>query len=436
MIQIITTKLKLHHTSEQKILLDQFSLSFRDAMNYVSQVAFDNGKTSNNIKLHEICYRDIRSIYKLPSTVACSVCRKIGSTYQSLWTKYNQHKKHVEKGYTKKRYKGLDKPPKYSSRTTILCFRNDYSFPKNDIVSISTLEGRIKMKYSGYSKHLELLKSTIDKVKIGSSNLYYDKKKKQYYLLVSLTLYLSDISIETKDNVIGVDVGIRNLAVTTDSKDNISFYKGGNTIHISNRYSRLRKELQKKDTRSSKRKLISISGRERRFKSNINHVVSKDIVGIGNSIIGVENLKDIRVSTKRKMRVHNTSKKQRKWNRNYSNWSFSELQNYISYKSNLNDSIMIKIDSDYTSQMCIKCGYTSKENRPGGSVIFKCKKCGYELHSDLIGSRNLLMRTILIRQDLMSTGCLSTIPDVTHDETKTERLTRYSGLRWSVVTNL
>jgi len=46
----------------------------------------------------------------------------------------------------------------------------------------------------------------------------------------------------------------------------------------------------------------------------------------------------------------------------------------------------------------------------------------YTLHADLIGSRNITMRALLIRQDWMSTGELSDRPDVSDREAKRDNM--------------
>jgi len=83
-------------------------------------------------------------------------------------------------------------------------------------------------------------------------------------------------------------------------------------------YARLQKRLQRKGTRSAKRRLVQISGRERRLKLNTNHVIAKRIVDAHpQAIIGLEDLISIRERTKRK-RGKKASKKQRKANRHAS----------------------------------------------------------------------------------------------------------------------
>jgi putative transposase len=100
---------------------------------------------------------------------------------------------------------------------------------------------------------------------------------------------------------VGVDVGIRYLAVTSTTTGKCSFFSGKAMVPKANHYARLRKRLQKKGTRSATRRLVAISGRERRLKQDANHVVSKRIVeGHPHSLIGLEDLTHIRERTKRK----------------------------------------------------------------------------------------------------------------------------------------
>ncbi|HWZ20973.1 MAG TPA: transposase, partial [Ktedonobacteraceae bacterium] len=71
MQQIITAKLKLETTTEQLVQLRQTQLAYRDALNFVSRYAFEHGKVSSAKRLHNGTYRDIRSIFNLPSQMAC-----------------------------------------------------------------------------------------------------------------------------------------------------------------------------------------------------------------------------------------------------------------------------------------------------------------------------------------------------------------------------
>jgi len=221
-------------------------------------------------------------------------------------------------------------------------------------------------------------------------------------------------------------------------------------------YARLQKRLQHKGTRSATRRLQSLSGRERRFKLDVNHVIAKTIVEQHpQAFIGLEDLTGIRERTKRRKRRRKGQKilpltpKQRRANRHVSKWAFAELHDLIMYQATLAGSIAIKVDADYTSKACPICGYRDEKNRPDRGLLFICQNeaCtyrlrsgrAYTLHADLVGARNIAMRTFCIRQDWRQTGQLSVVPgsecgpDASDSELKAakrSRLERYAELRW------
>ena len=432
MKQVLTAKLKLHTTTAQVQALRHTQLAYRNGLNSVSRYAYAHGKMSSGRALQRDCYDDIRAAFGLPAQLACNVPRQVGATYKALWTKVKQNETLRKAGITKKRYKGLDHPPKYVSPTLTYNYKYDYSFKEEHHVSVLTLDGRVIVSYTGYSDHVSLIHHGAS---IGAAKLWYDKPHKQFYLLVSLQVELADPTPQTQTDVAGVDVGVRYLAVTATTRGDHSFHSGKKVVPKANHYARLRKRLQRKGTRSATRRLVAISGRERRLKQDANHVVSKRIVTqYPHSLIGLENLTDIRERTRHKHGKQAT-KKQRKANTAYSKWSFAELQGMIAYKALLYGSMAVKVDAHYTSKACPMCGHTCDANRPNKGLLFICQNCHYTLHADLVGARNITMRTLLIRQDWVSTGVLSVRPDVSCAETKAARLSRYAELRWSIDTS-
>src|SRR5258706_5093314 len=127
MKQLLTAKLKLHTTPDQFKALRATQLAYRDALNYVSRYAYANGKMSNQQALQRGTYDALRLTYKLPAQMACNVPRQVGATYKTLWAKAMQNAALRKAGKTKKRYKGLDNPPKYVSPTLTYNFHRDYS---------------------------------------------------------------------------------------------------------------------------------------------------------------------------------------------------------------------------------------------------------------------------------------------------------------------
>ncbi len=439
MQQIITAKLKLTTTPEQFAALRQTQLNYRDGLNAVSQYAFKQGKTSNVIRLHQGMYRELRTHYHLPSQLACEAVRQVSATYKGLWTKLKKNAEHRRKKITKKRFKGLDQPPHYSSPTVQYTYERDYTFQREQCLSIRTLRGRISIPYQGYNKHRALIR---EGATIGDAKLWYDPSKKRFYLLVSLTITLPDPTPNQLPDVVGIDVGIRYLAVTSTSTGKASFHPGKRVRHKANHYARLRKRLQQKGTRGAKRRNRRIAHRERRLKLQANHALARQIIKEHpHTLIGLEHLTDIRERTKRRKRKRKkngkgyarVSPKARKANRVYSQWSFAELHALLSYKAALSGSLAIKVDADYTSKRCPLCGHTAEENRPGKGLLFACQnpECGYALHADLVGARNITMRTLLVRQDWIRMGLLSMAPDASDREAKAARLSRYAELRWS-----
>jgi IS605 OrfB family transposase len=171
------------------------------------------------------------------------------------------------------------------------------------------------------------------------------------------------------------------------------------------------------------------------LKQQRNHVISRSIVdAYPYTLIGLEDLSHIRERTKRE-HGPKASQKQRKANRRASQWAFAELQGCIAYKALLSGSMAVKVDAYKTSQACPRCGHTSEGNRPDKGLLFICEACHLVLHADLVGARNVALRTLLARQDWVRTGVLSARPDVSDDEAKAARRRRYAELRWSLDTS-
>ena len=451
MQQIITAKLKLLTTAEQHHLLRQTQLAYRDALNCASQWAFTHDKTSNAERLHQGLYYGIRAQFGLPSEMTNNVIRQVSATYKGLWTKLRKNIRHRKEKITKKRFKGLDNPPKYVSPTVTYNYKYDYSFKSGQQVSILTLQGRVVVLYQGYNPHIALIQHGAT---IKAARLWYDKPRKQFYLLVSLELALPDPTPETLVSVAGVDVGMRYLATTATTTNQSQFFAGKSVRAHADHFTRTHKRLQKKGTRSATRRKIALAGRERRLKLQTNHRIAKSIVNSHpHTLIGLEDLTGIRERSRRHTRRRKkhgkgyelVSPKARRANRYASKWAFAELHSMIAYKAILCGSLAIKVDADYTSQTCPSCGYTSKQNRPQKGLLFICQnqQCPhrqrtgqpYILHADLIGARNIALRTLLVRQDWISTGVLSVRPDVSDHEAKAARLSRYAELRWSSETS-
>ncbi len=181
-------------------------------------------------------------------------------------------------------------------------------------------------------------------------------------------------------NIIGVDLGIVNIAVDSTGK----YYTGEKTKNIRNRYKNLRSKLQSVGTKSAKRHLKKLSGKEKRFQKNTDHIISKELVNKAegtSSILVLEDLTNIRKKTvvgKKDRYIHNS-------------WSFYRLKNFILYKAQEKGIVVISINPAYPSMECPICHYIDKRNRYNRDN-FKCLKCGYSGKADYVASSNIKNR--------------------------------------------
>ena len=168
----------------------------------------------------------------------------------------------------------------------------------------------------------------------------------------------------------GIDLGQRYLAAVTTPENHTQFYPGKQVRTKADHYARLQRRLQRKGTRSATRRRIAMHQRERRFQLSTNHTIAKHILDTHpHSLIGLEDLTGIRErpnaqKTSQGEAPGPVSPKARKANRHASRWAFAELRGLLTYKATLAGSVCIRVDADYTSQCCPRCGYTSRANRP------------------------------------------------------------------------
>jgi putative transposase len=90
-------------------------------------------------------------------------------------------------------------------------------------VSIRTLQGRIVLPFEGSGPHVALIQHGAT---IKAGRLWYDKQRKQFYLLVCLEQEIADATPEVQQAILGVDVGQRYLAVTATVTEESQFFSG------------------------------------------------------------------------------------------------------------------------------------------------------------------------------------------------------------------
>lgn len=61
----------------------------------------------------------------------------------------------------------------------------------------------------------------------------------------------------------------------------------------------------------------------------------------------------------------------------------------FTYKARLNNSDVIKVAAQYTSQRCPKCGCIRKKNRDHDLHLYQCDRCGYTSNDDRLAAINI-----------------------------------------------
>ena len=354
----ITAKIQISATVDDKVLLDKTMSAYADACNYVSDYVFRTHDLKQ-FSLNKVLYSELRERFGLKSQMAQSVFKTVIARYKTI---LENESKWIKPSFKK---------PQYD-----LVWNRDYSLTQNRF-SVNTLNGRVKLPYfsEGMSKYFD---HTV--YKFGTAKLV--NKHGKYFLHIPVTYDVKESNISDIRNVVGIDRGINFVVATYDSKHKSGFVSGKAIKQKRANYSKLRKELQIRQTPSARRRIKAIGSRENRWMQDVNHCVSKALVKSNpkHTLFVLEDLSGVRNATERvktKDRYVSVS------------WSFYDLEQKLIYKAKQNQSSVIKVDPRYTSQCCPVCGHTEKSNRNKKIHLFTCRNCGYRSNDDRIGAMNL-----------------------------------------------
>ena len=201
-------------------------------------------------------------------------------------------------------------------------------------------------------------------------------KKRRVYLYLA---YKIEPAVCNGTMTVGVDRGLYNFVAT--SKGLLVPTKH---LHaVERRYAHVKAELQSKGTRSAKRRLKALSGKEKRFRRNFDHCVSK----------ALSEDEDVRCYVLEDLNGLRSSDKGKKMNRWLHKWSTFRFQTFLEYKCALKGIDVQYVNPKYTSQRCSMCGVIDKDARDRNR--YRCKKCGHTEHADINASKNIRDRYLL-----------------------------------------
>jgi IS605 OrfB family transposase len=318
-----------------------------DAANVMSRVAWET-RTLGQYALQKATYYDIKARFGLTAQLVVRVTSKVVDAYKLDRKRLRVFRRHGSIAYD-------DRILRYGT----------------DRVSIWTVEGRRAIPFVCDDRSRRLLA-----FRQGESDLVY--RDDAWYLFA--TVNVEEPPEAEAEDVIGVDLGVVNLAVDSDGRR----HSGTHVNRLRKRHRRLRAKLSAKWTASSRRLYRKRRRKERRFATHVNHRISKQIVAEAQRTkraIALEDLQGIRT----RVRVRQPQRA------TLHSWSFFQLRSLIAYKARLAGVKVIFVDPRNTSRTCPGCGHCAKENRPD-QATFLCQRCGLAGLADLIAALNIRVR--------------------------------------------
>lgn len=351
-----TVRVKLNTTPEQAYALKETLAKFTNAFNAVCEYGWQNTER-NGVRLHHETYYPIKA--QCPSLVSDLIIQarvKATETIKSAFTRQKQGR-------------AVSQPHSQLCAARYNLHTYKVYWPKAE-VSLSTTQGRMRIGFTvpPYAYALRYIGNPT-----ATADLLYRKGSFWLHIVVSL----KDSEFVASEQVIGVDLGLNRPAVTSGR----AFLGKRAWKGVDKRYFRLKRALQSKGSKSARRHLRKLAGKQLRFHRDCDHVLSKRIVqsAIPGATIVVENLTDIRQRAR-----FRRGEGQRRLHA----WSFRQLRSFLEYKTKEAGMCVVAIDPRHTSQTCSNCGFQHRSNRRSQS-LFLCRSCGYSLNADLNASRNI-----------------------------------------------
>ena len=277
----------------------------------------------------------------------------IDSAYQKFFKEHAGYPKFKSKRSNKKSYK-----------TNFANNNIEVSFEKNKIKlpKLKWIKAKVHRDFIGKIKS-----ATITQAPSG-----------KYF--VSILVDTENISMKPTDGIVGVDLGIKDLLITSKGEkfDNIKVLKNYEDKLTKEQRKLSRKQKGSKNWNRQRIKVAKIHEKIHNTRIDYLHKISHKLIS-ENQVIVSEDL-----SISNMVKNHNLAKA-------ISDCGWYELTRQISYKSEWNNRQYIKIGRfTKSSQPCNVCGYINTETKDLTVRKWICPECGTEHDRDINASINIL----------------------------------------------
>jgi IS605 OrfB family transposase len=332
--------------------------AFNAATTWVARVCWEEQLTNTNTAHHRV-YGQTREQCGLGAQLA--ICARMQAV-------------EAIKAVKTQRREDQQTCPQFGPRGSVRYDARSYTLMGHERVSLNTLGGRVTCRLVLGEGQLQMVRDPA--WEIGGADLVW--RRGVYYVHVTQSQEAPDPSPASRTGgTLGVDLGIVNLAT-----DSTGQRFTGARIHVARtRYHAHRQRLQACGTRSARKRLRRVAGREARFQKDSNHCISRALVKkavVSRKALALEDLSGIRERT--------TVRREHRYARHA--WAFFQLRAFLAYKAAWAGVRVYMVDPRTTSRTCSHCGHCDRANRKS-QAEFLCQRCGYSAHADVNAACNI-----------------------------------------------
>ena len=364
-------KYRLYPNDEQKILINKTFGCTRFVYNQLLAKKIEmyksDKKSLSKTDCNNYCNRELKKQYlwlkEVDKFALTNSIYNLDLAYQNFFRRIKQGTDKV--GFPKFKSKH-NHYYSYKTNFTNNNIKIDFNNNKIQLPKLKWIECKLHRKFKG-----KILFATISKVPSG-----------KYY--VSFNVECEYEEIPKNNNLIGMDLGIKDLLITSDG---VVYSNQKLTYKYEKKLAKLQRQLCKKVRHSNNykkqtKKIAKLHEKISNKRLNNLHQISHRIVSENQWIFSED------LNVKGMVKNHNLAK-------SISDMGWYELTRQLSYKSEWNNRIYHKVDRYYaSSQICNVCGYQNKRTKNLSIREWDCPECGTHHDRDKNAAKNILEQGI------------------------------------------